>query len=121
MRKIKYICIAVLSAFAFTACETDFNNENRPAEDQVLTSKVGLLSVSVGMTQHFATSTLSPVVEVPGLSTRELGNTLTYVTPAELVLGGTLLNGENAGLNRLWPRLLKGKGMAESLLQMLIM
>ncbi|PCI32966.1 MAG: hypothetical protein COB60_08540 [Flavobacteriaceae bacterium] len=116
MKKIKNICIAVLSAIAFTACETDFKNENRPAEDQVLTSKVGLLSISVGMTQHFATSTLSPIVEVPGLSTRELGNTLTYVTPAELVLGGTLLNGENAGLNRLWPRLLKGKGMAESIL-----
>jgi len=116
MKKIKYICIAVLSIVAFAACETDFVNENRPAEDQVLTSKVGLLSISVGMTQHFATSTLSPVVEVPGLSTREFGNTLTYVTPAELVLGGTLLNGENAGLNRLWPRLLKGKGMAESIL-----
>jgi len=116
MKKIIYIGIAVLSIIAFTACETDFNNENRPAEDQVLTSKVGLLSISVGMTQHFATSTLSPVVEVSGLSTREFGNTLTYVTPAELVLGGTLLNGENAGINRLWPRLLKGKGMAESII-----
>ena len=117
MKKIKNICIAVLSVITFIACETDFKNENRPAEDIVLKSKVGLLSVSVGMTQYFATSTLSPIVEVSGLSTREFGNTLTFVTPAELVLGGTLLNGENAGINRLWPRLLKGKGMAESILK----
>ncbi len=116
MKKIKNICIAVLSVIAFTACETDFKNENRPDEDQVFTSKVGLFSIATGMTQHFATSTLSPVVEVSGLSTREFGNTLTFITPAELVLGGTLLNGENAGVNRLWSRLLKGKGMAESIL-----
>jgi hypothetical protein len=68
------------------------------------------------MTEHFATSTLSPIVEIPGLTTREFGNTLTYVTPGELVIGGTMLNSDNAGVTRLWSRLLKDKGMAESIL-----
>ncbi|WP_457619033.1 RagB/SusD family nutrient uptake outer membrane protein [Lutibacter sp.] len=116
MKKLIKIFIVVIGVLSFTACETDFNNINQPAEDQVLTTKAGLLGVSVGMSQHFATSTLAPIVEIPGLTTRELGNTLTYVTPGELVAGGTLLNSDNAGVTRLWSRLLRDKGMAESIL-----
>ncbi len=116
MKKLIKIFIIVIGVLSFTACETDFNNVNQPAEDQVLTSKVGLLAVSVGMSEHFATSTLAPIVEISGLTTREFGNTSTFVTPGELVLGGTLLNSDNAGVIRLWSRLLRDKGMAESIL-----
>ena len=117
MKLLKYNIILILAIVSiFTSCEQDFNNVNRPAEDQVLTSKDGLLGVSVGMTQHFATSTLSAIVEIPGLSTRELGNLNTYLTPAELVAGGLDLPEENTGTTRLWNRLLRDKGAAESIL-----
>jgi len=116
MKNLTKILLVVLGILSFTACETDFNNINQPAEDQVLTTKAGLLGVSVGMSESFATSTLAPIVEIPGLSTREFGNTLTYVTPGELVIGGTMLNSDNAGVTRLWSRLLRDKGMAESIL-----
>ena len=116
MKKLIKIFTVILSVLTFTSCETDFNNINQPADDQVLTSKAGLLGISVGMSEHFATSTLAPIVEIPGLTTREFGNTLTYVTPGELVIGGTLLNSDNAGVTRLWSRLLRDKGMAESIL-----
>lgn len=116
MKKLIKIFIVVVGVLSFTACETDFNNINQPAEDQVLTTKAGLLGIAVGMSEHFATSTYAPIVEIPGLSTREFGNTLTYVTPGELVIGGTLLNSDNAGITRLWSRLLRDKGMAESIL-----
>jgi len=116
MKKLIKIFIVVVSVLSFTACETDFNNINQPAEDQVLTTKSGLLGVSVGMSEHFANSTLAPIVEIPGLTTREFGNTSTFVTPGELVIGGTLLNSDNAGVIRLWSRLLRDKGMAESIL-----
>ena len=116
MKKLIKIFIVVIGVLSFTACETDFNNINQPAEDQVLTTKAGLLGVSVGMSEHFATSTLAPIVEISGLTTREFGNTLTYVTPGELVIGGTMLNSDNAGVTRLWSRLLRDKGMAESIL-----
>jgi hypothetical protein len=116
MKKLIKIFIVVTGILSFTACETNFNNVNQPAEDQVLTTKAGLLAEAVGMTEHFATSTYSPIVEVPGLTTREFGNTLTYVTPGELVAGGTMLNSDNAGVTRLWSRLLRDKGMAESIL-----
>lgn len=116
MKKLIKIFIVAIGVLSFTACETDFNNINQPAEDQVLTTKAGLLGVSVGMSEHFATSTLAPIVETSGLTTREFGNTLTYVTPGELVIGGTMLNSDNAGVTRLWSRLLRDKGMAESIL-----
>ncbi|WP_456376305.1 RagB/SusD family nutrient uptake outer membrane protein [Lutibacter sp.] len=116
MKKLIKIFIVVAGVLSFTACETDFNNVNQPAEDQVLTTKAGLLGVSVGMSESFATSTLAPIVEISGLTTREFGNTLTYVTPGELVIGGTMLNSDNAGVTRLWSRLLRDKGMAESIL-----
>jgi hypothetical protein len=116
MKKLIKIFIVVVGVLSFTACETDFNNINQPAEDQVLTTKAGLLGISVGMSENFATSTYAPIVEISGLTTRELGNTLTYVTPGELVIGGTLLNSDNAGITRLWSRLLRDKGMAESIL-----
>jgi len=116
MKKLTRILLVVLGVLSFTACETDFNNVNQPAENQVLTTPEGLLGISVGMSEHFATSTYAAIVEIPGLTTREFGNTSTFVTPSELVLGGTLLNSDNAGITRLWSRLLRDKGMAESIL-----
>ncbi|NOQ91853.1 MAG: RagB/SusD family nutrient uptake outer membrane protein [Flavobacteriaceae bacterium] len=108
--------ILILFMLVLTSCDKEFLNVNQPAEDQVLTSKSGLITVAVGMTSHFTTSTMSPIVEIPALSTRELGNLLTFVTPAELVAGGAGLPNDNAGITRLWSRLLRDKGAAESIL-----
>jgi len=113
----KIFNILLLSVFIFTSCDTDFNNVNQPAENQVLTTKSGLITASVGMTNHFTTSTLAPIVEIPALSTRELGNLLTFVTPQELVAGGSGLPNDNAGITRLWNRLLRDKGAAEAILE----
>ncbi len=118
MKKIiKYIGMVVLVGVLFTACEKEFINTNSPADDQVFSSKDGLIAVSIGMGQHFSTSTLSPIVEISGLTTREFGVTSTFVTPMELAMGGDALGGENAGIVRLWSRLLRDKGMAEAILE----
>ena len=117
MKIFNYKILLVLAfATIFVACETDFNNTNEPAEDQVFESKEGLMLTSIGMTQHFSTSTLGAITEIPGLSTREFGNLSTYLTPSELIAGGSGLPDDNAGITRLWGRLLKDKGVAESIL-----
>ncbi len=116
MKKISIIVSAIFIAIGFTGCETDFENKSKANENIVLSTKAGLIGIAVGMTDHFASSTLAPIVEVPGLSTRELGNLSTFATPDELVLGGEPLTNDNAGIIRLWSRLLKDKGMAESIL-----
>ena len=117
MKLLKYKIIFILAiASMFVACETDFNNVNKPSDDQILTTKDGLLLASIGMTDHFTSSSLAPIIEASGLSTREFGNLLTYTGPSELVAGGTALPEDNSITTRLWVRLLQDKGVAESII-----
>lgn len=115
MKKI-YIGILAIMLVVFGACETEFVNPNAIIEEQVLTTPEGLIGATLGMTEHYATSSLGKAIEVTGLSTREIGNTLTYVTPFELVMGGAGLPNENTGITALWSRMLRDKGLAESIL-----
>ncbi len=113
MKILKYnIIIAFVLLGLFTSCEKEFDNPNQANEEQVLTSKAGLTALTLGLTQHFATSTLAPIVEVPGLTTREFGNLSTYSTPTDLVGGGTDLPDDNAGIIRLWSRINTDKKVA---------
>ena len=117
MKILKYkiiVFVAILSLFI--SCEKDFTNISKANEEQVLHSKEGLIALSLGLTQNFATSTLAPIVEIPALSTRELGNLSTYLTPSELVLGGTGLPDDNVGVSRLWVRLNKDKKVADDII-----
>ena len=113
---IKIFGIIFLTGIIVSSCKKDFPNINAPSSDQIFKDKDGLIAASIGMVQHFSTSTLSPIVEIPGITTREFGVSSTYVTPMELTNGGTALSGENAGVDRLWGRLLRDKGMAESII-----
>jgi hypothetical protein len=112
----KILGLLFLTGIIATSCKKDFPNINAPSDDQIFKDKDGLMAVSIGMIQHFSTSTLAPIVEIPGITTREFGVLSTYVTPMELTYGGQALSGENAGVTRLWSRLLRDKGMAESIL-----
>jgi len=117
MKKLNKLFIPFLFAtLLLVGCEKDFVNVNQPTETQVLTTKSGLLGLAVGLNAHFASSTYYYVAEVPGLSTREMGDISTYITPAELVLGGQPLSDDNTGISGLWANLLKDKGMAENIL-----
>jgi len=116
MKKI-YIGILAIMLVVFGACETEFENPNAIIEEQVLTTPEGLIGSTLGMTQHFVTSSLGKAIEVTGLSTREIGNILTYMTPYELVMGGTDLPDENTGITALWDRMLRDKGLAERILE----
>ncbi len=112
----KILGIFFLTGILLYSCKKDFPNINAPSDDQIFKNKDGLVAASIGMIQHFSTSTLAPIVEIPGITTREFGVLSTYVTPMELTYGGSALSGENSGIIRLWSRLLRDKGMAENLL-----
>ena len=115
MKKL-YISILAILLVAMAACKTEFENPNAIIEEQVLTTPEGLIGATLGMTEHYATSDLWKIIEVTGLTTREIGNTSTYATPFELVMGGAQLPDENTGITALWNRLLRDKGMAERIL-----
>jgi hypothetical protein len=119
MKNIKIYKIAVIlliSSCLFTACETEFENPNNPTEDVVLETKDGLFALATGIRQYYSVIALRQVIEAPGITTRELGVTNTFLNINELARGGAELPGESGGITNPWVRLLRAKGMAESLI-----
>jgi starch-binding outer membrane protein, SusD/RagB family len=119
MKNIKsYIIIGVLliSSSLFTACDTEFENPNNPTEDVVLGTKGGLFALATGIRQYYSGSALRQIIEAPGITTRELGVTNTFLNINELAKGGAELPSESGGITNPWVNFLRAKGMAESLI-----
>jgi len=119
MKNIKIYTILsalLVNSLFFTACETDFDNPNNPTEEIVLTTKEGLFSLAIGIRQYYSTSVLRQVIEAPGITTRELGVTNTFLNINELAKGGSELPSESGGITNPFVRLTRVKGMAESLI-----
>lgn len=119
MKHRKYrnaIATVAILALIVTACETNFVNPNNPTEDVIFESKDGLFALSIGLNQYFSTTVMQEIVEVPGITTRELGVTNTFLNINELARGSNELPPESGGITDPWVALLRAKGMAESLI-----
>ncbi|WP_044633636.1 RagB/SusD family nutrient uptake outer membrane protein [Neotamlana sedimentorum] len=119
MKNIKIYTIIgaiLLSSGLFTACDTEFENPNNPTEDVVLGTKEGLFALATGIRQYYSVTVLRQVIEAPGITTRELGVTNTFLNINELAKGGAELPSESGGITNPWTTILKAKGMAESLI-----
>ncbi|MDN5203245.1 RagB/SusD family nutrient uptake outer membrane protein [Fulvivirgaceae bacterium BMA10] len=120
MKKIinyKFIFVLVSCSLLFPACETEFANPNNPTEDVVLGTKEGLFALAIGIRRYYSVTALRQVIEAPGITTRELGVTNTFLNINELARGGAELPGESGGITNPWVTLLRAKGMAESLIE----
>lgn len=119
MKNIKIFTIIgalLISSGLFTACDTEFENPNNPTEDVVLGTKEGLFALATGIRQYYSVTALRQVIEAPGITTRELGVTNTFLNINELAKGGAELPAESGGITNPWVNLLRAKGMAESLI-----
>jgi len=119
MKNIKIFTIIgalLISSGLFTACDTDFENPNNPTEDVVLGTKEGLFALATGIRQYYSVTALRQIIEAPGITTRELGVTNTFLNINELAKGGAELPAESGGITNPWVNLLRVKGMAESLI-----
>jgi hypothetical protein len=96
-------------------CDLDLPNPNNPTEAQVLTTRDGLLALSVGMRQFYATSALEAVILTSGATAREVRGIATFTNVLEIEAGGADLPTNNANVTNLWSRLLRVAGMAEDL------
>ena len=120
--KCTIVAIFALFMLVVTSCDTDFSNPNNPTEEVILNSKEGLYALSIGLNQFFTAGSaivsapLRQVIEAPGITTRELGVTNTFLNINELARGGTELPPESGGITNPWVVLLRAKGMAESLI-----
>ena len=116
MKTYKIASILVIISCLFAACETEFENVNNPTEEVVLETKEGLFALATGIRQYYSTAVLRQIIETPGITTRELGVTNTFLNINELAKGGAELPSESGGITNPWVTLLRAKGMSESLI-----
>lgn len=114
MKNLKYILLGLITTFA--SCDKKFQNPNNPTEEVIFSSKKGLEALAIGLNQYYSTIALRQVIEAPGITTRELGVTNTFLNINELARGGTSLPPESGGITNPWVTLLRAKGMAESII-----
>ena len=104
----------LITALATTSCETDFENPNAAASDQVFTSREGILATTIGMQELYSTSGLRYIIETPAITTREAGITTTFQNMIDLEDGGDIPN-TNSNVVGLWTTMLRVIGIAEDI------
>ncbi|HQX97586.1 MAG: RagB/SusD family nutrient uptake outer membrane protein [Chitinophagaceae bacterium] len=112
---IKYKSLLILSLVLFS-CKLDLPNPNNPNDGQILTSREGMISLSIGMKQVYSTLALEALTVTPGTTSREVKGITTFTNIIELEAGGSALPTFNGNINTVWSRMLRVMGMAEDLI-----
>jgi starch-binding outer membrane protein, SusD/RagB family len=115
---ISFISKAILPllAIVLSGCNLDVINPNNPKEEQILSSRDGLLNFSVGMRQVYSTSTLGSIILTPGTTARELRGITTFTNIIEIDQGGSLLPNFNGNILGVWSRCLRVISMTDDII-----
>ncbi|MCS6807471.1 MAG: RagB/SusD family nutrient uptake outer membrane protein [Bacteroidota bacterium] len=108
--------VVLVLTIVVNGCSLDYINPNAPAENQVLTTREGVIALAIGMQQFFATSTIEAYITTSGTSARELAVVSTFQDPLDLEVGGAELPAENSRVLAIWQRSYRTIGMAENLI-----
>ncbi|MGA0556161.1 RagB/SusD family nutrient uptake outer membrane protein [Larkinella sp. VNQ87] len=108
-----FIFIAFLS---LAGCQLDLTNPNGPTDAQVLSTRDGMITSSIGMRQFYSTSALESLILTTGTTAREVKGITTFTNIIELETGGTGLPTFNGNVLNLWLRMLRVMGMAEDII-----
>lgn len=114
-----YLKISLLSGcllFA-TGCELDIPNPNAANDLEVLSTRDGIIALSVGVRQFYSTSGLEAAYLYPGVTGRELKGIATFTNILELEAGGTALPTFNGNILGLWSRMQRTMSMSEQILE----
>ncbi len=114
--KIKYKILAVVMLSLASSCKLEQVNPNAPADAQVLTSREGIIALSIGLRQFYSTSGLSSIILAPSTTSREMKGFATFTTVLELEAGGTALPTANAGVLNYWSSMQRVMGMCENVI-----
>ncbi|MGV3704726.1 MAG: hypothetical protein ACO1NU_05045 [Arcticibacter sp.] len=114
--KIKYKLLAMLMLAFASSCELDQVNPNAAAGEQVLTTREGIIALSIGLRQFYSTTGLSSIILAPSTSSREMKGFATFTTVLELEAGGTALPTANAGILNYWSAMQREMTMCENVI-----
>ena len=115
--KITAWSFAAILLLGIGACSLDVTNPNSASEDQVLTTREGLIALAVGMQQFYAASALEPTILTTRITSSELAANSTFLNLIDLQDGGNKLTGANGNVLALWSRHLRVISMANDLIK----
>lgn len=114
-KKSIYIFLAA-AMLASGGCKLDYTNPNGPTDTEVLTSREGMISVSIGMKQYYSALGVQTLFTATGNTSREVKGVTTFTNILELEAGGTALPTFNGNVLGVWNSMLHTMGMADDLL-----
>jgi hypothetical protein len=110
----KYLCIAAV--LMGSSCKLDVVNPNAASDQQVLTTKAGIIALSIGLRQYYSTTGLNNIMVSPCVTDREMKGVATFVNVIELEEGGSDISTPNANVLAYWSTMQEEMGMCESII-----
>lgn len=110
------IGITLFLVLLLSACSLDVTDPNTATDDEVISSREGIISFTRGMQGYFKETALQAVIRTPAVSTRELAINTTFVNLVDLEDGGVGLEDDNANILQNWSRLLRVVDMTSTII-----
>ncbi len=110
----KYLCFAAI--LMGSSCTLTQVNPNSASDAQVLTTRSGIIALSIGLRQYYSTTGLSNIMVSPCVTDREVKGVATFVNVIELEQGGSNLSTPNANVLNYWSAMQAEMGMCESII-----
>jgi hypothetical protein len=115
-RKTEYRYIVVVLMLMVSSCKLDQINPNAPSEKETLTTREGVIALSIGLRQFYSTTGLSNTMLSPCVTAREVKGIATFTNTLELEAGGTTLPTANGNILTLWTAMQREMAMCEDII-----
>jgi hypothetical protein len=106
----------VLVILLLGACSLDVTDPNTATDEEVISSREGIISFTTGMQGYFKGTALPAVIRTPAVSTREFAVNTTFSNLIDLEDGGSTLEDDNANVLQNWSRLLRVVDMSSQII-----
>lgn len=116
MKKLFRFSIFLLALAALSGCKMDVINPNGPTDAQVVSSREGLITYSIGMKQNYAASAYESLAITTGGTSREVKGIATFTNVLEIEAGGSALPTFNGNVLGVWLRMNRVMGMADEII-----
>jgi hypothetical protein len=115
-RVINHIPLLILLSVLISSCKLDVINPNTATDQQVLTTREGIIALSIGLRQFYSTTGLSNTMLVPSVTAREAKGIATFTNVLELEEGTATLPTANANILNYWSAMQREMGMCENII-----
>lgn len=109
--------IIVLFVVLAVGCDLNVTDPNTATETEVLSSREGIISFTIGMQGYYSGTTLPALIRTTAVSTRELAINTTFANLIDLENGGSNLPESNGNVLQVWSRSLRVVEMADKIIE----